>query len=138
MKYYKVKCKFGHVGRNMYLPLLVPVIASNIKEASILARQCGGVKRDHADWCLEKPVEINEIEFNELLVEFRNDQYWEGKTKKNIKDFKHRLIEEPNFSNHRGMKTNKKKFFNKVDIDIKLFKLKKMQVIINQLTEGIY
>lgn len=44
MKYYLVKCKFVHVGRNKYLPLSIPIAAISVKEASKKAKYFKGVK----------------------------------------------------------------------------------------------
>lgn len=105
-RYYLVTCKFGHVGRDKYLPLVVPVFARSAKEASDFARNVGGVKKHHKDWCLAEPREVDETEFNEAVTLFENDIYWDKQTRSNTKLFKDRLVEEPNYTRHRGIKTN--------------------------------
>lgn len=43
-KYYVVTCKFGHGGRDKYLPLDLPIRATSKKEASAKAKKTGGGK----------------------------------------------------------------------------------------------
>ena len=52
-KYFKIKVKLGHVTRKKYLPMSLPIRAKSIQEALAIARNHGGVKRDHQNWCLE-------------------------------------------------------------------------------------
>jgi hypothetical protein len=49
MKFYLIECKHGHVGRDKYLPLVIPIYAQNIDEAISIARIKPGVKKDHKD-----------------------------------------------------------------------------------------
>lgn len=135
MKYYFVKCKFGHVGRDKYLPLIVPVIAENPKQASIIAKNIGGVKRDHKDWCLESPSEVSYEEYLVAKQRYLSDIYWNKRTRQNLNLFQHRLVDEPNYHRHNGIKTNKLEIITKKDESVNIFKQKKNKVIINSLLD---
>ncbi|MFA5486091.1 MAG: hypothetical protein WCY90_02225 [Bacilli bacterium] len=128
-KYYVVTCKFGHVGRDKYLPLAVPIKAYTKKEASEKARKLGGVKRDHPDWCLKEPEEITKEEYDLLRVQLVNDPYWNKKTRQNIVLFKDRLVDEPNYTNIRGVKTNTVTFKKPTTAEIKMFHKRKRKII---------
>lgn len=128
-KYYVVTCKFGHVGRDKYLPLDVPIRAIDKKDASAKAKKMGGVKRDHPDWCLKGPTEITKEEYEALRVVLINDPYWNKKTRQNISLFKHRLVDEPNYTNIRGVKTNTVTFKKPTTAEIKMFHKKKRRIL---------
>lgn len=64
-RYYKVKCKCGHVGRNYYIPIDFPVVASNGREAAKIARDFPRCKHHHKD-CILEVVEISKEEYIEL------------------------------------------------------------------------
>lgn len=85
---------------------LIPIRATSKKEASAKAKKTGGVKRDHPDWCLKGPTEITKEEYNELKAKLVNDPYWNKKTRQNTALFADKLIDEPNYTNRRGIKTN--------------------------------
>jgi hypothetical protein len=93
-KFFKIKVKLGHVSRRKYLPMNLPIKARSIHEAIEIARNHGGVKRDHQNWCLEKPVEISLQDFLAIKKETYNDPYWEGKTRNRLDLFEDRLIDE--------------------------------------------
>ncbi len=134
-KYYVVTCKFGHVGRDKYLPLAVPIKAYTKKEASGKARKLGGVKRDHPDWCLKEPEEITKEEYDLLRVQLVNDPYWNKKTRQNIALFKDRLVDEPNYTNIRGVKTNTVTFKKPTTAEIKMFHKRKRKIIEEDLDQ---
>jgi hypothetical protein len=113
-KYFLVKCKHGHVGRNKYLPLVIPVCASDKKQAASLAKSKGGVKRDHRDWCLETPIEVQYEAYVDAVEIYFSDIYWNKKTRSNLELFESRLIEEKNYYRKNGIKTNKQNFFKRV------------------------
>ncbi|HZJ89186.1 MAG TPA: hypothetical protein VFD05_00690 [Bacilli bacterium] len=127
-RYYLITCKFGHVGRDKYLPLVVPVKARDAKEASDCARNVGGVKKNHKDWCLEEPREVDEATFSAALEAFRNDPYWDKKTRSNKKLFRDRLVDEPNYTRHRGIKTNTVTFKKPTSRQIKSYHRKRSKV----------
>lgn len=128
-KYFVVTCKFGHVGRDKYLPLAVPIKAYTKKEASEKARKLGGVKREHPDWCLKEPEEITKEEYELLRVQLVNDPYWNKKTRQNVALFKDRLVNEPNYTNIRGVKTNTVTFKKPTTAEIKMFHKRKRKII---------
>ena len=128
-KYFVVTCKFGHVGRDKYLPLAVPIKAYTKKEASEKARKLGGVKREHPDWCLKEPEEITKEEYDLLRVQLVNDPYWTKKTRQNVALFKDRLVNEPNYTNIRGVKTNTVTFKKPTTAEIKMFHKRKRKII---------
>lgn len=135
MKYYKVKCKFGHVRRDKYLPMYIPVIAINKKQASEAAKKCGGIKRDHKDWCLESPIEISYDDYLIAQIEFNSDLYWKNITRKNLHLFEDRLVDEPNYHRNNGIKTNKIEYIKKQEKSIKTYKKRKIAIILSQSKE---
>ncbi|WP_277618382.1 hypothetical protein [Paracholeplasma manati] len=132
MSYYLIKVKMGHVGRNKYLPMILPIKADSIQDAIIKARSHGGVKRDHKDWCLEKPIEVSREEY--LLQEALtyNDLYWINKTKKMKDLFEDRLVDEPNYHRIGDIKSNRIEVNKLKDKSSILYKLKKMTVMIER------
>lgn len=135
MKYFLVKCKFGHVGRDKYLPLNIPVCASSIKEASKNAKSFRGVKKDHKDWCLEEPTVISFERYQQEKENFRNDIYFEKKTRSRLNQFKDRLVDEPNYSRINGIKTNRIQHKKVRDIEVVHFKMRKQNTIIESFIQ---
>lgn len=132
MAYFLVKCKFGHVGRNMFLPMYVPVEASDSKEASRIAWLHPGVKKQHKDWCLEVPEEIDYHRYVDELTKYRQDIYWQKKTRSRLNLFKERLVKEMNYTRIRDVKTNKK-LVNKAKAQPGGYKLKRYKEYIGSL-----
>lgn len=132
-KYYVVTCKFGHVGRDKYLPLSVPIKAVSKKEASAKARRMGGVKRDHPDWCLAGPTEISKDEFIELEAKLIQDPYWDKKTRQNTALFSDRLVNEPNYTNHRGIKTNTVSFKKPTSAEVRSYRRRRQEIRLEEL-----
>ncbi len=130
MKHYLVRCKHGHVGRNKYLPLIIPVMAHNSREAALKARLRKGVKRNHKDWCLEIPKEVSKADYDCALQIYWSDPYWENKTRRNLSEFSDRLVDEPNYSSKNGLKTNTAKALKKSKDCEKWFIEKKMKSIL--------
>lgn len=48
-KYYIVKAKCGHVGRDKYIPIEFPIMAKSKTEAATIVRKKARVKKDHKD-----------------------------------------------------------------------------------------
>lgn len=135
MAYFLVKCKFGHVGRNMFLPMYVPVEASDSKEASRIAWLHPGVKKQHKDWCLEVPEEVDHGRYVDELDRYRQDIYWQKKTRSRLNLFKERLVKEVNYTRIRDVKTNKKKVF-KTKSQLELYKIKRYREYIGSLEQS--
>ena len=57
-KYYIVKAKCGHVGRDKYMPIKFPIMAKNKKQAADIVRHKPRVKKDHKDAILD----VNEVD----------------------------------------------------------------------------
>jgi hypothetical protein len=117
-KYFKIKVKLGHVTRRKYLPMWLPIRAKTVHEAIAIARNHGGVKRDHQNWCLEIPTEISFQEYLQLERETYNDLYWEGETRNRLDLFNDRLIDEDDeyLSNddfHKKQRSKERKLSNK-------------------------
>jgi hypothetical protein len=129
LNYYLVLCKHGHVGRNKYLPIAIPVKANSLKEAAQLAKTRGGVKRHHIDWCLDKPKLINENEYQTALYYYNNDLYWNKITRSKLHLFEDRLVEEVNYSRINKRKSNKKIFIKKKKDCSSWFIEKKMKLM---------
>lgn len=120
MKYYLILCKHGHVGRDKYIPINIPIKAKSLEEALQIARSKGGVKRHHPDWCLGKPIEIDEARFLEEKIRYQNDPYFESKTRQNLHMFENRLVKEKNYTFDNKIKTNSKKFLKQKNKDFKV------------------
>ena len=123
----------GHVGRSKYLPMTLPIKAQDMDEAINRAKNHGGVKRDHKDWCLESPVEITFEEYKVEQSKTYSDQYWNNKTRARLQLFEERLEDEPNYHQWNDIKSNRNEFVKLRDESAKIFKLKKMRVIMESL-----
>ena len=119
----------GHVGRNKYLPMLLPIQANDIQEAVMRARNHGGVKRDHKDWCLDKPIEVDQETYRSQEMLTYNDLYWQNKTKRYLKDIEDRLINEPNYHRQGDINSNRIEFKKKRDKSSIMYRLKKMAIL---------
>jgi len=133
MKYYLIKVKMGHVGRSKYLPMTLPIKAQDMDEAINRAKNHGGVKRDHKDWCLESPVEITFEEYEVEQSKTYSDEYWNNKTRTRLQLFEERLEDEPNYHQWKDIKSNRNEFIKLRDESVKIFKLKKMKAIMESL-----
>ena len=69
--YFAVVCKCGHVGRNNYILITFPVIATNRKEAARIARNIPRCKHHHKD-CIREVAKISYEEF--LRIKSKNDK----------------------------------------------------------------
>lgn len=123
----------GHVGRSKYLPMTLPIKAQDMDEAINRAKNHGGVKRNHKDWCLESPVEITFEEYKVEQSKTYSDQYWNNKTRARLQLFEERLEDEPNYHQWNDIKSNRNEFIKLRDESTKIFKLKKMRVIMESL-----
>lgn len=111
MKYYLIKCKHGHVGRDKYLPINIPIAAESIEAAIKIARNKPGVKKDHPDWCLEKPKILTAEQYTQAIKTYFNHLYFRKRTRQNLDLFANDLVKEPNYTSRNGFKTNKKFIF---------------------------
>jgi hypothetical protein len=125
MKYFLVKVKMGHVGRNKYLLMDLPIRARDMKQAVQNARQHGGVKRDHKDWCLEKPREISYEEYCQKKSITYSDEYWQNKTRSRLGLYEDRIVEEANYRHWKDMKTNTQIFIKTRDENSIKYKVRK-------------
>lgn len=137
-RYFLLTCKFGHVGRDKYLPLVVPIMASSPQEASRRAKRMGGIKKDHKDWCLKEPVEVSKEEYEIAQKIFYEDPYWQKHTRSNLGLFDGRLVDEPTYTRHRGIKTNTVTFKKPTPADVKEFRKKKNRIIAEDLDYDAY
>lgn len=128
MNYYLVKCKFGHVGKDKYLPLDIPVCANTPKDACKMVKKLRGIKRNHKDWCLEIPKRIDFQDYIDHKAKIRSDIYFEKKTRSRLYLFKDRLIQEKNYTRIRGYKTNTFKVIKRKDKENIKLKLKKDKI----------
>jgi len=129
-KYFKIKVKLGHVSRRKYLPMFLPIQARSIQEVVDIARRHGGVKSDHPNWCLEKPVEITYEEFLTLDKQTYSDLYWQGKTRSHVGLFADRLVDEDDsyssdYDYHKNKRVNAKRNSDQRTFLIKKNKLEK-------------
>lgn len=119
MKYYLVKVKLGHVGRQQYLPMALPIKANNVNEAINIARNHGGVKRNHKDWCLEIPQEIDLSQYQAQQKLVYENQYWQGMANQMAGLFSSEIVQEQlnkfEYKNNKTInykKSRKKSYFN--------------------------
>ncbi|GHT53673.1 hypothetical protein FACS1894106_4740 [Spirochaetia bacterium] len=96
-KFFLVCCKFGHVGRQYYLPMVVPVFAKNAAAAAEIARRHPGVKHNHLDAVLSVQI-ATRMEYLEVKDAFYKDPYWKG-AKRQGGLFIDRLVPEQNYLN---------------------------------------
>ena len=75
MKYYEVKAKCGHVGRNKYILKDFYVCAENGKEAALKVRHSPRVKHNHKD-AIRNVTEISYSEYISGLDRCSNDAYF--------------------------------------------------------------
>ena len=127
-KYYAIKVKLGHVSHRKYLPMNLPIKARTIPEAIEKARNHGGVKRDHQNWCLEKPVEITLQDYIQLKKETYSDLYWDGKTRTRLDLFINRLVDEEDIYNGNQDYQKKKRIKEKKGSNIKQYLKRKIKV----------
>ena len=125
MKFYLIQCKHGHVGRDKYLPLVIPIYAQNVDEAISIARMKPGVKKDHKDWCLKKPREVDAGTYERAKEDYFNHRYFKRKTRQNLDLFKGELVKEANYTIRDKLKTNTKTYFKKKELS--KFKAKRIK-----------
>jgi hypothetical protein len=138
MKYFLVKVKMGHVGRDKYLPMNLPIRARDMKEAVLKARQHGGVKRNHKDWCLGKPKEILYEEYQQKKSRTYGDEYWQGETRTRLYLFEDRLEDEVNYRRENGIKTNIRKYIKTKDKAAIKYKVHKNKLMMRNQIEIDY
>lgn len=85
--YYLVKTKFGHVGRNNYCIIDIPIYAKNKKEASKLAIETPRVKHDDKNVILDIKKITNE-EYKTLKFKFSLNPFFICKTIQEQRSFK--------------------------------------------------
>ena len=100
LKFFRVTCKCGHVGRQFFIRIDFPVNADSGKEAAEIARLIPRVKHDHKDAILNC-VEIDYEEYLILQKINANDPYLKCKNPQeqaHIFGFAERLEAEPRFA----------------------------------------
>lgn len=100
LKFFRVTCKCGHVGRQFFVRIDFPINADSGKEAAAIARQLPRVKHDHKDAILNC-VEIDYEEYQILQKINNNDPYLKCKNPQeqaHIFGFAERLESEPRFA----------------------------------------
>ena len=98
-KYYKVTAKGGHVGKDYYIKLKIPIFASSAREAAKKARGWPRVKHDHKD-AIIKVEEISKETYFKLKEKNKNDPYLKAESiqdQNRIPNFNERLIPDPNY-----------------------------------------
>jgi hypothetical protein len=137
MRYFLFKVKMGHVRRERYLPMTLAIRAVDVEQAVNAAKNHGGVKRDHKDWCLEPPIEVSQEEYKIEKTNLYDDPYWEGNTKARLAMFADRLQKEPNYHARKGIRTNTHEYFKKKDVGARVFKVRRMKEMIDSLDREI-
>lgn len=75
MRYYEVKVKCGHVGKNNYYVGTIYCYGENGREAAQFARTCGRVKHDRKDAILSVK-EVTYEQYIEGKKQVRKTAYW--------------------------------------------------------------
>ena len=99
LKFFRVTCKCGHVGKQFFVRVDFPVNADSGKEAAEIARFIPRVKHDHKDAILNC-VEIDYEEYQILQKINNNDPYLKCKNpqeQSEIYGFADRLEPEPRY-----------------------------------------
>ena len=132
MRYYKVTCKCGHVGKQNYIPISFAVIAQTKKEASAIARQLPRVKH-HRKYAILECIETSFEEFRFLKDINKHDPYLKCKNiqeQRKIPNLKSRLLPDNEFS--RNHKAKDRKFKNEI-LEFKKRKTNLLQSIAKQI-----
>lgn len=117
LKFYRVTCKCGHVGRGCYILIDFPVKAYSKKDASRIARDIPRVKHHHKDAI----INCREIDYEEysIVQKINNcDPYLKCKNiqqQRDIEDLHSRIL----FENKTAEKRNKRENIS--------YKIKKQQ-----------
>lgn len=104
-KYYAVKCKCGHVGRDCYIPIEFAVIASSKKEAAEIGRNIPRCKHHHKD-CILNVRELSYQEYIKLNKDNANDPYLHCKSiqEQSLFDLSDRLVADPHYRDENSRK----------------------------------
>ena len=98
--YYLVTVKGGHVGRQYYYPMQLPIRASSKKEASDRARYLPRVKKNHKDVVLSVE-KISQSAFYQQVSNNDQDPYFNVTSKHQqnifIEQIKDKLIKDPHY-----------------------------------------
>ncbi|HQC30688.1 MAG TPA: hypothetical protein PLP51_03015 [Acholeplasmataceae bacterium] len=134
LKYYRVTCKCGHVGKSYYIKIDFPIKAHSRKEAARVAKTIPRVKRNHKDAVLACK-EINIDEFKDLISLNDRDPYLKCNSKKEqlkIKNLKSRMIPETKQVNVSKEKQRNLKYKRKmqqlIEKDLDKYLLKEMKL----------
>ena len=79
-KYYIVKAKCGHVGRDKYMPIDFPIMAESKTEAAAIIRKKARVKKNHKDAILSVE-EVDKTAFNNQQFCNKYDPYLNVRSK---------------------------------------------------------
>ncbi len=80
LKFYIVRAKGGHVGRQRYMPIDFPIKAVNKKEAAAIAREMGRVKHDHKD-AIKSVTHVTEAAYKRQVEMNKEDPYLNVRSK---------------------------------------------------------
>lgn len=111
--HYMVVAKGGHVGRDNFMPMYIPVKALNKKEASDRVRVMPRVKKHHKDVILSV-FAISKQTFYKQLENNAKDPYYQVHSKqeqnKVFDQIKDRLISDPHFRDKKNKRYIKKTY----------------------------
>ena len=126
-KYYAVRCRCGHVGRNCYVEIVFAIKANNGKEAAAIARRIARVKHNKKN-AIISCYEISREQYYEIIKANREDPYLKCKNiqeQRSIEGFETRIIEEPKALPLRRSKQERNELVK--------YKLKKQKQLINEM-----
>lgn len=110
-EYYKVTAKGGHVGKQYYIEIEIPINSSSGKEAARKARRCPRVKHDHKD-AIIKVEKISKETYFEIIRKNKNDPCWKANSKQDqnkIRNLNERLILDPYYIENEKIDKQKRK-----------------------------
>lgn len=112
IKCFAVIVKCGHVGKNNFIPISLPIKAYSKKEASSKARWYGRVKHHNKQAILDCR-QITEEEYNELIEKNNKDPYLQSHSSTEQKrlcgtDLKDRIVAEPQTEEKHNKKDSRK------------------------------
>jgi len=135
LKFFIVRAKCGHVGRQHYVPIDFPIRAKDAKEAAEIIRITGRVKHNHKDAILEV-ASVSKYEYINQKSDNQNDPYLNVRSKheqlKVLDQIKDRFIKDPNYLPVK----NKKRITSKKNDLSSNFKLQKINKDIIENVQG--
>lgn len=112
MRYYEVKAKCGHVGRNFYVLKTFAVRAADGREAAKIAREIPRVKHHHKD-AIREVNEVDAARYHEIIDTNHEDPYFLCHSRQEQRSYtEENIYQEESSTNTYVKSVNLKKVFN--------------------------